>query len=113
MNENGETQVKENQVRISQKEIDEIIQTGEIKYYNPINYGFAKSDAIQFIPGDRHTAENNMGKVTALRFSALAPNFADETAVLIAGNILPKRIAEKFLSVSSWQIQTICRLGIC
>ena len=85
MNENGETQVKENQVRISQKEIDEIIQTGEIKYYNPINYGFAKSDAIQFIPGDRHTAENNMGKVTTLRFSALAPNFADETAVLIAG----------------------------
>ena len=97
MNENGETQVKENQVRISQKEIDEIIQTGEIKYYNPINYGFAKSDAIQFIPGDRHTAENNMGKVTALRFSALAPNFADETAVLIAGKHITETDSGKIL----------------
>ena len=44
MNENGETQVKENTVHISQEEIDEIMQIGEIKYYNPINYGFAKSD---------------------------------------------------------------------
>lgn len=85
MNEKGETEVKENHVHITQKEIDEIMQTGEIKYYNPINFGFAKSDAIQFIQGDKHTAENNMGKVTALRFSVLAPNFTDETAVLAEG----------------------------
>lgn len=85
MNENGETEVKENNVHITQKEIDEIMQKGEIKYYNPINYGFAKSDVIQFIPGDKHTEDNNMGKVTALRFSALAPNFTDETAVLVEG----------------------------
>lgn len=85
MNENGGTEVKENSVHITQKEIDEIMQTGEIKYYNPINYGFAKSDEIQFIQGDKHTVENNMGKITALRFSALAPNFTDETAVLVEG----------------------------
>lgn len=85
VNENGKTEVKENSVHITQKEIDEIMQTGEIKYYNPINYGFAKSDAIQFIQGDKHTVENNMGKITALRFSALAPNFTDETAVLVEG----------------------------
>ena len=85
MNEKGETEVKENHVHITQKEIDEIMQTGEIKYYNPINYGFAKSDTIQFVQGDKHTAENNMGKVAALRFSALAPNFTDETAVLVEG----------------------------
>lgn len=97
MNENGETQVKENNIHISQKEIDEIMQAGEIKYYNPINYGFAKSDAIQFIQGDRHTAENNMGKVTALRFSALAPNFADETAVLIAGKHITETDSGKIL----------------
>ena len=66
MNENGETEVKENNVHITEKVIDEIMQTGEIRYCNPINYGFAKSDAIQFIPGDKHTDENNMGKVTAL-----------------------------------------------
>ncbi|NBH14447.1 FtsX-like permease family protein [Lachnospiraceae bacterium] len=97
MNENGETQVKENKVHISQKEIDEIMQTGEIKYYNPINYGFAKSDTIQFIQGDKHTAENNMGKVTALRFSALAPNFADETAFLAEGRHITETDSGKIL----------------
>lgn len=85
MNEKGETEVKENHVHITQKEIDEIMQTGEIKYYNPINYGFAKCDTIQFVQGDKHTDENNMGKVAALRFSALAPNFTDETAVVVEG----------------------------
>lgn len=85
MNGNGETEVRENNVHITQKEIDEIMQTGEIKYYNPINYGFAKGDAIEFVRGDKHTEENNMGKVIGLRFSALAPNFTDETAVLVEG----------------------------
>lgn len=85
MTENGETEVTENHIHITSKEIDEIMQTGEIKYYNPINYGFAKSDGIEFIPGDKHTVENNMGKVTALKFSALAPDFTDETAVLTEG----------------------------
>lgn len=91
MKENGETEITENYVHITQKVIDEIMQTGKIKYCNPINYGFAKSDAIHFIPGDKHTVENNMGKVTALRFSALAPDFTDETAVLIEG----KHITDK------------------
>lgn len=85
INENGETEVKEGNTRIFQSDIDEIMQTGEIKYCNPINYGMVKSDAIEFLPGDRHTAENNMGKVTALRFSALAADFIEETAVLVEG----------------------------
>lgn len=72
INENGEAEITENHIHISQKEINGIMQTGEIKYYNPINYGFAKSDAIHFISGDKDTPESNMGKVTALRYSALA-----------------------------------------
>lgn len=97
MNENGEAEVKENNVHITEKEIDEIMQIGEIKYYNPINYGFAKSDGIQFIPGDKHTEENNMGKVTALRFSALAPNFTDKTAVLVEGKHITETDSGKIL----------------
>lgn len=97
MNENGESEVKENSVNISQKEIDEIMKTGEIKYCNPINYGFVKSDDIQFIPGEKHTDENNMGKVTALRFSALAPDFTDETAVLTEGNPITETDNRKIL----------------
>lgn len=85
MNENGEAQIKENQIHITQNEMDQITKTREIHYCNPINYGFIKSDAIQFIPGDRHTEENNMGKVTALQFSALAPDFIEETTVLKEG----------------------------
>lgn len=97
MNENGETEVRENNVHITQKEIDEIMQTGEIRYCNPMNYGFAKSDAIKFIPGDKHTEENSMGKVTALRFSALAPNFTDETAVLAEGKHITEADKGKIL----------------
>lgn len=97
MNENGETEVTENDVYITENVIDEIMQTGEIKYCNPINYGFAKSDTIQFIQGDKHTAENNMGKVTALRFSALAPDFADETAVLVEGTHITETDSGKIL----------------
>lgn len=97
MNENGETEVKENNVNISQKEIDEVMETGKIKYCNPINYGFAKSNDIQFIPGEKHTEESNMGKVTALRYSALAPDFADETAVLIEGNPITESDRGKIL----------------
>lgn len=97
MNENGESEVKKNSVSISQKEIDEIMETGEIKYCNPINYGFAKSDDIRFIPGEKHTEESNMGKVTALRFSALAPGFADETATLIEGNPITETDNRKIL----------------
>lgn len=97
MNENGESEVKKNSISISQKEIDKIMETGEIKYCNPINYGFAKSDDIQFIPGEKHTEESNMGKVTALRFSALAPDFADETATLIEGNPITETNNRKIL----------------
>lgn len=85
INENGETEVKENSISISQSQIDEIMGMGEIKYYNTINYGFTKSDAIQFIHGDKHNEENNMGKLTALRFSALIPDFVNEIAVLTDG----------------------------
>ncbi|MBO4996814.1 MAG: FtsX-like permease family protein [Lachnospira sp.] len=97
MTENGETEVKENSVHISQKEIDEIIKMGEIKYYNPINYGFAKSDGIEFVPGDKHTGESNMGKVTALNFSALAPDFTDEMAVLTQGKHITDMDYQKIL----------------
>ena len=39
-NENGETEVRKNSVNISQKAIDEIMKAGDIRYCNPINYGF-------------------------------------------------------------------------
>ncbi|MCM1234830.1 MAG: FtsX-like permease family protein [Ruminococcus flavefaciens] len=97
MNENGETELRKNEVHITQKEIDEIMKLGEIKYYNPVNYGFAKSDRLAFIPGDKHTEENNMGKVTALRFSALASDFAEKAAILTEGEHITETDSGKIL----------------
>ncbi len=96
-NRNGETEVKENSVNITQKQIDEIMLTGEIKYWNPINYGMVKSDKLQFIPGDKHTEESNMGKVTGLRLSALAPDFTDGAAVLTEGKHITAADSGKIL----------------
>lgn len=84
--ENGETQIQNNDTHITRAVIDKIVGLGEIKFCNPINYGFAKSEDMQFIPGDKHSADNNMGKVTALGYSALAPDFADETVTLLEGD---------------------------
>ena len=97
MNEDGQTEVKENQIRITQREIDQIMGTGEIIYCNPVNYGFARSDAIEFIAGKNHTEESNMGKVTALRFSALAPQFIEKTAVLAEGTHITDADSGKIL----------------
>lgn len=96
-NRNGETEVKENSVNITQKQIDEIMLMGEIKYWNPINYGMVKGDKLQFIPGDKHTEESNMGKVTGLRLSALAPDFTDGAAMLTEGKHITAADSGKIL----------------
>lgn len=97
MNENGEAEVRKNEACITQEAIDEMMRTGEIKCCNPMNYGFAKSDAIHFIPGEKHTDESDIGKVTALRFSALAPDFTDEAAVLTEGTHITEADRGKIL----------------
>lgn len=119
---NGEADIKENNICISQKEIERIMELGEIRYCNPMNYGFAKSDSLSFIPGIKHTKDSNMGKVTAIRFSLLAPEFADETAFLTAGRhitetdsgkiLISEKLAEQnHLSVGDEIILTHARLG--
>lgn len=90
MNENGEAVVTENKLHISEQDIEAILKFGGIRYYNPVNYGFAKSEQLEFLPGEGHNEESNMGKVTALRYSALAGAFADGTAELTEGaHIMP------------------------
>lgn len=121
-NDFGETAVREAGANITQNAVDEIMKIGGIARFNPINYGFAKSDEIRFIPGDRHTPESDMGAVTALGFSALAPDFADKTAVLISGNhiiesdrgkiLISERLANaNHLSVGDTVTLTHAKLG--
>ncbi len=122
VNEAGETEIMKNSVNISQKTVNEIMEIGGISCCNPINYGFAKSGGVSFIPGDGHSAESDMGSVTALRFSSLAPDFADKTAELTAGNhitesdrgkiLISERLADyNHLSVGDFVTLTHAKLG--
>lgn len=83
--ENGEMTVMENHIRMTDNEIKRIQNCGNIAYYNPVNYGYAKGEQLTFIHGEKHTEDNNMGAVTALRYSALETDFADEVLALAAG----------------------------
>lgn len=126
MNEKGETEVRENSINIPQSKINEIMRIGEgqIKYCNPVNYGFAKSDALHFIPGEKDSEESNMGKVTALSYSALASDFADERSVLVEGRhitkadtgkiVISERLADiNHISVGDVITLTHAKLGAC
>ncbi len=83
--ENGEMTVMEKHIRITDNEIKQIQACGDIAYFNPINYGYAKSEQLDFIHGEKHTKDNNMGQVTALYYSALEADFVDEVLSLTAG----------------------------
>ena len=83
--ENGEMTVTENHIRITDNEIKRIQNCGNIAYCNPINYGYAKGEQLTFIHGEKHTEDNDMGAVTALRYSALETDFVDEVLALAAG----------------------------
>lgn len=89
--EKGEMSVTENHIRITDNEIKQIQSCGDIAYHNPINYGYAKGEQlaqgnpITFIHGEKHTEDNNMGAVTALRYSALETDFVDEVLTLSTG----------------------------
>ena len=106
--ENGEMTVTENHIRITDNEIKQILSCGDIAYYNPINYGYAKSEQLDFIYGEKHTEDNNMGQVTALKFSALEADFVDEVLSLTAG----RHITETDTSAVQF-CGSICEQLIC
>jgi ABC-type antimicrobial peptide transport system permease subunit len=68
---------------ISEKSVQQIMSTKNLKYYNGRNSGYAKN--INFIPGAYHTYENNMGQISANNYSALHPNFQDKIFELTEG----------------------------
>lgn len=81
----GAIEVEEAPFSITQSAIEDILSLGGFAACNPVNYGFAKSGSIDFVPGFGHSLQSNMGKVVALRSSALAPGFVDEGQVIVAG----------------------------
>lgn len=84
-NERGERYVEENNFRMTEDNIAEIEKCGHTAYCNPVNYGYAKSDEIAFVPGERDDPDSRMGQITALRYSALYSDFADKIVALSEG----------------------------
>lgn len=89
-NANGEVTVSENKAHITDDDIQSVLACGDISYYNPIAYGYAKGDGVTFIPGDQDDEESNMGQVAALHYSALADDFTSETLYLKEGEHITK-----------------------
>ena len=74
---------------VTEDAIHQIMENGNIKYYNGRNSGYAKG--LQFVPGAYHTDESNMGQVLANNYSALHPHFTDHVLELAEGrHITPK-----------------------
>lgn len=110
--ENGEMTVTENHIRITDNEIKRIQNCGNIAYHNPINYGYAKGEQLTFIHGEKHTEDNNMGAVTALRYSALETDFVDEVLALAAGRHITEADTNAVLISSEVAAVKACLLEI-
>lgn len=98
-NEKGEFYIEDKQVRITDDNIAEIKKCGEVAYCNPINYGYAKSEDILFIPGYRDDPDNNMGSITALQYSFLDSDFTDKVISLCDGGHIDQT-SEKSVIIS-------------
>lgn len=82
---------------ISEDVIEEIMSGGNIKYCNALNYGYARSDAVNFIPGSGHNDGSNMGKVAAMHYTSLADQFMEGKLELTEGRHLTKEDQNKVL----------------
>lgn len=109
--------------KITDSNIEEIMQLGNIKYCDPVNYGYVKIRSLRFIPGEGDSDDNNMGRVAAHAYSALAPDFTEKTSKLTEGRhftdgdkrkiLISDKLAEKnSLKTGDTVTLTHARLGI-
>lgn len=85
------------QPAMTEKNIKDILGYEEVKAYNAINYGYARSDAVDFLPGTGHSEDNNMGKVSAMNDTTLADQFAEKKLELTEGRHIKKGDKNKIL----------------
>lgn len=95
---------------ISEEVIKEIMSGGNIKYCNALNYGYARSEALNFIPGAGHNDGSNMGKVAAMHYTSLADQFLEGKLELTEGRHLTKNDQNKILI--SEQLATANKLKV-
>ena len=82
---------------ITQENIEDILDYEEVKDYNAINYGYTRSDAVDFLPGTGYSEDNNMGKVSAMNDTTLADQFMEKKLELTEGRHIKKGDKNKIL----------------
>lgn len=70
---------------ISKETIKEILDESKVRYWNTVNYGYAKSEQLRFVPGQDDNEGNNMGRIRSMNYSELDENFLDGTYVMLDG----------------------------
>lgn len=96
---------------ITQKSIEEVIAAvgSELKTYNTEHYGYAKG--LSFLPGNGHSEESNMGKVTALRDSSLFGKFVSGEYELTDGRHIKPEDQNKILISSELAMENHLSAG--
>lgn len=98
---------------VTRQSIEEIINAagGILKTYNTEHYGYAKSSRIHFLPGTKDSAENNMGRVTAVRDSELADVFLNREYTLISGRHIRPEDDSKILISAELAAENDLKIG--
>ncbi|MFR1691314.1 MAG: ABC transporter permease [Coprococcus phoceensis] len=85
VDENGNVSIETVDAPISKDTIQQILSDSRIKYWNTVNYGYAKSEQIMFLPGKGDNPDNNMGRIQSMNYSELQDLFLDGTRKLKEG----------------------------
>lgn len=78
VDENGNVSVGMEDLSITEKTIQKILNDSRIQYWNSVNYGYAKSKQIVFFPGKDDNPETNMGRIQSTNYSELHNSFIDK-----------------------------------
>ena len=97
IDENGNVFIETGDSFITEKTIQKILSDSRIKYWNTVNYGYAKSKQIFFLPGKDDNLETNMGRIQSTNYSELHNSFIDKTWKLKEGEHIIESDREKIL----------------
>lgn len=101
VDENGNVSVGMEDLSITEKTIQKILSDSRIQYWNSVNYGYAKSKQIMFLPGKDDNPETNMGRIQSTNYSELHNSFIDKTWKLKEGEHIIEGDKEKILITDS------------
>lgn len=97
MDKDGNISTETVEATVSQETINKILSGSKIRYWNTVNYGYAKSGQLKFVPGHGDNEENNMGRIRSMNYSELDEDFLDGTCELLEGKHIVEGDSKKVL----------------